>query len=221
MIVAVRKPLPEIEAMLASCRSIALLGCRGCVTVCNAGGEKEVGVLAATLALARRTRGETIEIREVTIERQCDPEYVDPLGASLAGVDAVMSLACGAGIGFVAERHPRVRVLPAVNTVFIGVTEGAGKWAERCQACGDCRLGRTAGICPIARCSKSILNGPCGGSMRGSCEIDQAVPCAWASIVERLEERGELGLYEEFVSANDWRTSRDGGPRRAAREDLG
>lgn len=220
MIVAVRKSLPEIEAMLARYRSVAVVGCRGCVTVCNAGGEKEVGVLAATLALARRTRGEPFECREVTVERQCDPEYVDPLAASVAGAEAVLSMACGAGVGFVAERHPRLRVLPAVNTVFIGITEAAGKWSERCQACGDCKLARTAGVCPIARCSKSLLNGPCGGSMGGSCEVDPTVPCAWAMIVERLEERGEMDRYEEFQPPNDWRTSRDGGPRRVLREDL-
>jgi ferredoxin len=220
MIVAVRKPLPEIEALLAPHRSVVLLGCRGCVTVCNAGGEKEVGVLAATLALARQARGEPFDPREATVERQCDPEYVDPLGPALAGVDAVLSLACGAGVQFVAERHPRVRVFPALNTVFVGVTEAAGKWAERCQACGDCKVGRTAGVCPVARCSKSLLNGPCGGSKGGACEIDPAVPCGWALIVERLEARGELARYEEFVPANDWRTGRDGGPRRAAREEL-
>jgi len=220
MIVAVRKPLAEIEALLEAHRAVAVVGCRGCVTVCNVGGEKEVGILAAELALARRTKGRPLEVREVTIERQCDPEYVDALGGQLGGVEAVLSLACGAGIGFVAERYLRLRVLPGVNTVFLGVTESGGKWSERCQACGDCKLGWTAGVCPIARCSKSLLNGPCGGSMKGSCEIDAAVPCAWQLIVERLTERGELERYEEIAPANDWRSARDGGPRSVTREDL-
>ena len=220
MIVAVRKPLPEIEAMLAPYRTVALVGCRGCVTVCNVGGEKEVGVLSAELALARRVKGAPFEARESTVERQCDPEYVDPLGAALGGVDVVLSLACGAGVQFLAERLPRLCVLPAVNTVFIGVTESAGKWSERCQACGDCKLGRTAGVCPIARCSKSLLNGPCGGSKGGNCEVDPLIPCGWALIVQRLEERGELERFEEFAEPNDWRSGRDGGPRRAVREEL-
>jgi hypothetical protein len=116
--------------------------------------------------------------------------------------------------------HVAKPVVPALDTLFIGVTEEAGTWTERCQACGDCKLGQTGGICPVARCSKSLMNGPCGGSNHGNCEISDGVPCGWQLIVDRLEQLGQLDQYEEILEAPDWSTGRDGGPRKVHREDL-
>ena len=112
------------------------------------------------------------------------------------------------------------RVFPAVNTKFMGASERQGVWAERCQGCGDCILGLTGGICPVARCSKRLFNGPCGGSTNGKCEIDSNVDCAWQLIWDRLKALGLEKRYEEIMPAKDWRSSRDGGPRKIIREDL-
>jgi ferredoxin len=197
-----------------------LLGCKGCVTVCSAGGAKEVGILAAALKLARAEQGRPIDIRELTVERQCDPEYLEPVAAKAGDAEVILSMACGAGVQFTAERMLKMPVLPAVNTVFIGVAEKAGVYAERCQACGECKLALTGGICPVARCSKSIMNGPCGGSSKGKCEISADVPCGWQLIIDRLEAIGQLDNYDEIMDEADWSKSRDGGPRRMVREEL-
>ena len=220
MIIAERKPLAEIQALLAGRRRVLLLGCGTCVTVCMAGGEKEVQVLAAELRMARQLAGEAIETVEHTVQRQCEWEYLDAVADQIQAADAVLSLACAIGVQAIAERFPRVRVMPALNTSFLGLPVEHGLWRERCQACGNCVLGQTGGVCPIARCSKSLLNGPCGGSQRGKCEVNQDIDCAWQLIYDRLQALGELERMNEIEPPKDWRTSRDGGPRKIVREDL-
>lgn len=220
MIIAEGKPIKEILDMIAPYDKILLVGCKGCVTVCSTGGEKEVGILASALRLARRAQGKPLEIKEITLERQCDTEYLEPMREDIDRYPAILSLACGAGIQFLAEKFRKHPVLPGVDTQFIGVTEEQGVWTERCQACGNCVLDRTGGICPVARCSKSLFNGPCGGSKGGKCEIDSQVECGWQLIYDRLKELGQLDKLEIVLPIKDWSKSRDGGPRKRVREDL-
>jgi ferredoxin len=220
MIVGNRKSLEEILEMLKPYKKILLLGCRECITVCAAGGEREVGVLASELKLSRAKDGEEIEVKEHTLERQCDHEYINEIKSFVNDYEAVVSMACGAGIQYVAEHYPSKIVLPAINTTFLGVTLEQGVWSERCQGCGECVLHLTGGVCPITRCAKSLLNGPCGGSSNGKCEIDKDTDCAWQLIINRLKELGQLDRYEEIIPAKDWSSSRDGGPRKRIREDL-
>jgi ferredoxin len=220
MIVGNRKSLEEILEMLKPYKKILLLGCRECITVCAAGGEREVGVLASELKLSRAKDGEEIEVKEHTLERQCDHEYINEIKSFVNDYEVVVSMACGAGIQYVAEQYPSKIVLPAINTTFLGVTLEQGVWSERCQGCGECVLHLTGGVCPIARCAKSLLNGPCGGSSNGKCEIDKDTDCAWQLIINRLKELGQLDRYEEIIPAKDWSGSRDGGPRKRIREDL-
>ncbi len=220
MIMAERKPMAELEAMLEPFAKIALVGCKGCVTVCNAGGEKEVGILSSQLKLSRRQQEKPLEIVEVTLERQCDPEFIEMLDVHLDGCQAVMSMACGVGVQLCAEKLTAMPVFPSLNTTFMGLTEQPGEYAERCQGCGACKLHLTGGICPVTRCSKSLMNGPCGGSMKGVCEVRPDIPCGWQVIIDRLEELGQLDNYEKIMDVNNWSTSRDGGPRRIVREDL-
>ncbi len=134
--------------------------------------------------------------------------------------DVVLSLACGAGVQTMAKLFPGLRVLPALNTNLIGMAEEHGVWTEVCLACGDCILGRTGGICPVTRCSKQLLNGPCGGSMNGKCEISKDVDCAWQLIIDRLKELGRLDLLEEVFPVKDWSAGWHGGPQKIIREDL-
>jgi ferredoxin len=220
MIVGNRKSLEEILEMLKPYKKILLLGCRECITVCAAGGEREVGVLASELKLSRAKDGEEIEVKEHTLERQCDHEYINEIKSFVNDYEVVVSMACGAGIQYVAEHYPSKIVLPAINTTFLGVTLEQGVWSERCQGCGECVLHLTGGVCPITRCAKSLLNGPCGGSSNGKCEIDKDTDCAWQLIINRLKELGQLDRYEEIIPAKDWSSSRDGGPRKRIREDL-
>ncbi len=220
MITAVQKPMDEIIAYVSPYDRILLVGCNECVTVCSAGGRKEVGLLSSALQMHFLKKGKTLEVKEITLERQCDPEYVEELARMVDSVDAIVSMACGCGVQTVAARYREKHVYPAVNTTFMGASERQGVWAERCQGCGDCVLGITGGICPVARCSKRLLNGPCGGSTRGKCEIDPNVDCAWQLIWDRLKALGLEDRYEEIMEAKDWRASRDGGPRKIIREDL-
>lgn len=220
MITAERKPLEEIIGFVKSHRRILLVGCNECVTVCAAGGRKEVGMLASALQLKFMQEGQTLDIKEMTLERQCDPEYVEELVPFIDQADAVVSMACGCGVQEVARRYKNLPVYPALNTKFMGASERQGVWAERCQGCGDCLLGLTGGICPIARCSKRLLNGPCGGSTSGKCEISPEVDCVWQLIWDRLKALGMEDRYEDIMPAKNWQTSRGGGPRKIIREDL-
>lgn len=220
MIVAERKPLDEITGFIKECKRVLLVGCNECVTVCYAGGKKEVGILASALKMAFMKEGKQLEVKEVTLERQCDHEYLEEIRNIIAEYDAVISLACGVGVQFMAEKYFGRPVFPGVNTLFMGVTEERGVWTERCQGCGQCILGQTAGICPISRCAKRLLNGPCGGSTKGKCEIDKDLDCAWQLIIDRLKELGRLDDYDELIPIKDWSTERAGGPRKLVREDL-
>jgi ferredoxin len=220
MITGTPKPIDEILEMVASYDNIIVAGCHGCVTVCRVGGQKEVEVLSSTLRLARESKGNPIEIKEISLERQCDPEYVESMRPLIDEHQAILSIACGAGIQFLAEKFAKTPVLPGINTGFLGVTERQGEWAERCQGCGDCVLHLTGGICPVTRCAKQLFHGPCGGSSQGICEIDKNVQCGWQLIIDRLKSLDQMDNYTKLKPYKGWNSSRDGGPRRIIREDM-
>ncbi len=205
MIVAVRKPFQEIKSNVADFQNILVVGCGTCVAVCLAGGKKEVGLLASQLRMSFALDKKKIRIAEETLERQCDHEFLEALREPIQEVDCLLSLACGAGVQFLAETFPEKKVFPGVNTSFIGVTEVAGLWTERCRACGDCLLAVTGGICPRTLCAKGLENGPCGGMMAGKCEVDPEQPCAWVSIYERLTAEGRQDRIESMLPPADFR----------------
>ncbi len=220
MIVADKKPIEEIIEEIKDKEKVLILGCNECVTVCEAGGKKEVGVLSSALRMYFLSQGREVRIDERTLERQCDHEYLEEVRDVIDQYDAVVSLACGVGVQFMAEKYHTTPVFPGVNTCFMGVTEERGVWSERCQGCGECILARTAGICPVSRCAKRILNGPCGGSTNGKCEINSELDCAWQLIIDRLKALGKLDDYEKITPIKDWSTERAGGPRKIVREDV-
>lgn len=223
MIKAQQKPLDEIRSMLGSAKdakNILILGCGTCVTVCFAGGEKEVAIMASLLRMAEDVDSGDREFTEQTVKRQCEWEFIDAIKEQIDSADLVLSLACGVGVQAIAQRYPEKLVMPGVNTSFLGLALEQGVWNERCGACGDCVLHLTGGICPVVRCSKSILNGPCGGSVNGKCEISKDVECGWQLILDRLTTLGQESYLEEIAPPKDWRTSQSGGPRRIVREDL-
>jgi len=192
MIVGQRKPLEELQEMLEGCRNILILGCGTCVSVCMAGGEKEVALLAEQLRMSYNKKGKDVHIDEATIQRQCDREYFEPVKAAIPRYDAVLSTACGVGVQFTALLFPEKAVYPALNTQFMGSNEGNGTWIERCRGCGECVLHLTGGICPVTICAKGLVNGPCGGTDDGKCEVSREKDCAWTLIYRRLEALGRL-----------------------------
>lgn len=221
MITAVRKPFAEISGMLEGSRRVLILGCGTCVTVCMAGGEKEVGILASTLRLANEKNGRRMEVTEATIERQCDREFFDTVRDKVAEADVVLSLACGVGVQFFGEVFPDKAVLPGLDTKFYGATISQGVWAERCSGCGTCVIADYGGVCPVTRCSKSLLNGPCGGSQKGKCEVDpENIDCGWQLIYDRMKALGQLDRLEAVKPIKDWSSGRHGGPGKIVKEDA-
>ncbi len=207
MIVAKPKPFDEVCRMVENYSKILVAGCGTCVAVCLTGGEKEAGILATQLEIALKSRNPEFEASAATVERQCDREFLSLFKESVAQAEAVVSLACGAGIQFLSDMYPEKPVFPGVNTSFIGVNEGAGVWTERCRSCNQCYLGITGGICPITMCAKSLLNGPCGGPTNGKCETSPERDCAWVKIVERLKAQSRLDILTGLTPPRDHRLS--------------
>ena len=220
MIVGKQKAFEEIWAMIKGYRKILVFGCNTCVAICHEGGNKEAEILGSLLRMKAKQEGSAIQIVDGGIERQCEHEYFEKAAEQIESADAVLSIACGAGVQFLGEKFPDKTVLPGLNTTFIGVVEAPGEFGERCVMCGDCILHLTGGICPITRCSKSLMNGPCGGTDRGKCEVGPDIPCGWQMIHDRLEAQDRVGILQAYIPAKNWGASRDGGPRRQVREDL-
>lgn len=220
MIIAERKPFAQIMEMLAPYQRICVLGCGTCVTVCMAGGQKEAEELAALIRIQLKQDRQEATVEAFTIERQCEFEFIDQVLERLKGYDAILSLACGIGVQTLVEHVPALRVMPGLNTKFMGYPVAQGVWVERCLGCGDCVLHLTEGICPITRCAKSLLNGPCGGSAEGKCEVSKELDCAWHLIHDRLASLGRLSLLAEIQPPKDWSSSHHGGPRTIVREDV-
>lgn len=210
-----QKPLEEIMRYLAKCPKVYLIGCGTCPTTLHTGGKSEVLEMKKQLEAAGK---------EVTgwmvIPTACDPLTRDALAQELQHVqpaDCIVVMSCAFGVQTV-SLYTEKCVYPALNTLFIGKEEKPGTFIEVCAQCGSCQLGRTAGICPVVRCAKGLLNGPCGGSVRGKCEVDPNTPCAWQLIIERLTAQGRLDELENIEPPQNWSTSHSGGPRRTAVE---
>ena len=220
MIVGEQKPLEEIWAMLKPFKRVLVFGCNTCVAVCHTGGNKEAEILASLLRMKAKQEGQDKEIKDSGIERQCEHEFYTQAREDLEWPELILSTACGVGVQFTAEKFPSTPVYPALNTTFMGAVDAPGIFSERCQGCGQCILDRTAGICPVSRCAKRLLNGPCGGSTQGKCEIKKDTECAWQLIVDRLKSLNRLKDYETIMPIKDWSGERSGGPRKMIREDL-
>ncbi len=202
------KPLEEIKGYLGKAERLYLIGCGTCTTLCETGGEKEVEDLAKSLS------GEGFMIiGTLVLPTVCDLLTLEALsenGEKIEKAEAVVVLSCALGVQRVSSALKKP-VFPGVNSLFLGLEFEEG-FLEVCQQCGDCVLGFTAGICPVVRCAKGLLNGPCGGSHEGKCEVSSDIPCAWIEIYERLRE---IGREEDFIlyrACKDW--SKKGKPGR-------
>ena len=219
MIVAERKPVAEIRKMIDRYSSILVVGCDSCVAECAAGGRRETQLLAAALELSYKSDGLDRVITEACLDRQCVDDFIEGIAHQVPEHDAILSLGCGAGVQALARVYADKPIIPALDTLFIGETEMRGVWQENCLGCGQCKLGYFGAVCPVTRCSKKLMNGPCGGSKQGVCEVNPEIPCGWQMIIDRLRALGELDRLTEYVPPVDWSTSHCGGPRRVVRED--
>lgn len=216
MVIAEIKPFAEIKEMLKNYKKILVVGCGTCMAVCLSGGKKQVELLASALRIAKKMDGDEVIVGERTIARQCEPKFVDQIKDEVSQYEVILSMGCGAGVQGIAERIINIPVLPALNTTFIGLADEKGQYLEVCAACGDCILSKTGGICPVARCAKSLINGPCGGSRGGMCEVSKDNPCVWQLIYDRLVKLDMLHLLKGISQPK----TRSVHPRRMVREDL-
>lgn len=210
-----QKPIEEIEKLLDRYEKVYIIGCGTCPTMLHTGGKPEVIDMKQRLEAAGK---------EVTgwmvIPTVCDTLTKDALVDQKGSVDraqALLIMSCAFGVQTVGLYTDKA-VYPALNTMFMGREEAPGTFTEVCAQCGNCRLGKTAAICPVVRCAKGLLNGPCGGSSNGKCEVDPNTPCAWQLIIDRLSALGELDKLEEIEPPQDWNRSHTGGPRRVSVE---
>jgi len=198
VIVTAQKPLDEILDFLSPYKSILIAGCDGCTQPPR--GLREARTLAQLLELGGKLRGKDFSFKVITLPKQCDSYLtLTSLQPQMKDVEVILSLACGLGVQTISQVLPDYPVFPAQNTLFIGAEiREDNTLEERCAACGDCLLALTGGVCPIARCAKSLLNGPCGGSQHGKCEIDPEKDCAWDLIIKRLDKLGRLSALDEI-----------------------
>lgn len=188
MIITVTKPLPEILETLKTYNKVFVVGCAACATKCQTGNEEAVAKATEELKKSGKTLAGS-----VILDTPCDMRIVKKDLSRLPEVksaDAILVLACGAGVGAL-EKTIDKPLIPALNPVFVGTTERIGQYNEYCAVCGDCIVSKTGGICPVSRCAKGMLNGPCGGVIDGKCETDSSKDCVWVLILEKLKKSGK------------------------------
>ena len=187
MIITQKKPIEELLAMLEGVKKVAIVGCNNCAAACQTGGEKEVLEMKALL----EEKGYEV-VATVTPAECCHKLLVkkDTKPIKDSGAEAVVGMSCGDGVQTVAD-NIALPIYPANNTMFLGQVERVGMFNEYCRMCGDCVLGATGGICPITKCAKSLVNGPCGGQKNGKCEVNPENDCAWIQIYNRLVATGQ------------------------------
>ncbi len=208
--ITAQKPFEELSEALSGVERIYLVGCGTCATMLHTGGKSEVLDMKEKLeAAGKKVTGWMV------IPTACDDLTRDALGESVKEIepaDVILAMTCAFGVQTI-TLYTNKPVYPALNTLFVGKEEIPGHFTEVCMQCGNCILAKTAGMCPLVRCAKSLLNGPCGGSVGGKCEVSPDIPCAWQMIYDRLAALGQLDKLEEIVPVRDWSTSREGGPR--------
>jgi ferredoxin len=191
-----QKPLEEILELLDGIHGIFIMGCGTCTTLCRTGGAPEVLDMASKLQANNK-----VVTGHMVIPVACDElshEALDEQKDALSESEALLIMSCAFGVQTLA-RQSHLPAIPAVDTLFVGKEMGLGRFDEICTQCGSCVLGLTGGICPVTACHKSLLNGPCGGTNNGKCEISPDKDCAWTLIYMRLKEQGRLDLMRKYL----------------------
>jgi hypothetical protein len=190
MIITEQKSIKELKEMIKNCKNVAIIGCGGCASFYGTGGRKEVKDLSKLLDKV---------ITSDVIPRACSIRMVKEKVRVVKDADCVISLTCGVGTQTMAETMLGKTIIPGLDTKFIG-REGY----KYCIACGNCILHATGGICPIARCPKSHMNGPCGGVRNSMCETKK-MPCIWILIYNKLKSTGKLNNMKKINPPKNFR----------------
>lgn len=203
------KDIDEMSQMLEPFHDVLVVGCDGCCQPPRS--LKEATITGMILELKQRAEGVPVEEKlrpvPITALRLCDDQIAaTSVRSHVSGKDAILSLSCGVGVQVLSKVFPDIPVFPAQNTMFIGSEHRVDQeFMENCNACGDCLLGVTGGVCPVARCGKALMNGPCGGPVDDMCEVQKYTrPCAWIEIYKRLKKFNRLDLFRRFVPPRDY-----------------
>jgi ferredoxin len=191
-----RQKSPEdIEQGLNGFDKVFIIGCGTCTTMTKTGGIDQVAEMKDYLGeLGKRVTGTTV------IPTACDDMTAEALKENekgISGADCILSMSCALGVHRM-NLYLDKPIIPALDTLFIAVEDSPGYFREACAQCGQCVLGETAGICPITACHKGLINGPCGGTNDGKCEVDKEKDCAWTLIYQRLKEQNRLDLMRKY-----------------------
>jgi len=195
------KPLESVIAALDGYDRVFIAGCGTCATMCRTGGVEEVAAMKDALKEAGKLVTGTIVIPTAcdTVSHEC----MEQNRQAVEDAQVVLVMACAFGVQTLAGHIGRP-AHPALDTLFFGLEDAPGHFSEVCMQCGECVLAETAGICPVTACHKGLLNGPCGGTKDGKCEIDNTVDCAWTLIYNRLKEMGRLDLMRKFQGPKNY-----------------
>ncbi|MDD5259173.1 MAG: methylenetetrahydrofolate reductase C-terminal domain-containing protein [bacterium] len=186
MIITKQKDIQKILGQLKGKDRVFVVGCAACATKCATGGEEQVRILAEELAKNQKKVTGTI-----VLDTPCDMRIVkkELLHNEKAGLaESLVLLSCGAGVQSIAQVCPERDLVPALDTLFLGSIERLGNFNQYCSLCGDCIIDETAGLCPVTRCAKALVNGPCGGAVNGKCEVNSGQDCVWILIYEKLQK---------------------------------
>lgn len=201
MIITEKKPIEEVLEKIKDEKNIVIIGCGRCATSCETGGEKEVFELKEFL----QKNGKKVVFTAVP-EAACDERLLRLELVKIENADCILSMGCGSGTSAINDLT-ELPVYPTNNSMFLGVIKRLGEYDERCSMCGECVLGETLGICPVTRCSKGLLNGPCGGSKDGKCEADKERNCGWQMIYDKLKKRNKLDNIKKYWRPKNYRLS--------------
>jgi ferredoxin len=207
MIITRQKDKEIMLKMLEAKKKIFIVGCGDCATTCKTGGEPEVEELAQFLKSHGKEVTGTV-VPEVTCASAQAKIMFAKNKEALKNADAVVVLACGSGVQCVKENdRARMDIFPGCDSLFSAIIDKDGSFKEVCSSCGACLLDLTEGICPVTRCSKGLLNGPCGGQDQGKCEVDKNKDCAWILVYQRLKEKNKLDVLKKHRPARDYKKS--------------
>ncbi|MFX0069727.1 MAG: methylenetetrahydrofolate reductase C-terminal domain-containing protein [Candidatus Hermodarchaeota archaeon] len=208
MIITEQKDIDKIYESIKPYNKILIAGCDGCCQPPRSINEAKT--LGQLLQLKAKTEGKDLKWKAITILRQCDDRIAaTTVRPHLEGFDAIVSLACGLGVVMMNKVLPEILTFPAQDSQFGGVqNNGENYYVQYCETCGNCLLGVTGGVCPIAGCAKHLNNGPCGGTVDGKCEVGGYTrPCAWIEIYKRLKKFNRLDLFKAYRPARDYRSA--------------
>jgi ferredoxin len=196
-----QKPFKEIEQQLEGFGRVYIAGCGTCTTMTKTGGREEVLKMKEHLQELGKLVTDWIVI-PTACDEMTEAAIKENNGA-IQNANCILVMSCALGVHKLSTYIDKP-VIPALDTLFIGVEDGPGCFQEVCAQCGQCILGETAGICPLTACHKGLLNGPCGGTNNGKCEVDKEKDCAWTLIYQRLKEQGRLDLMRKYHAPRDY-----------------